>query len=187
VIPEVNVKQVNRLSVEVTFRCDLKTAGQVFPVTIRAAAGNRQVASAGATVACGVPLPVARRPRVDGFPVPGIPTSTQVAAVAVAPVPPPPPAPVTQAQMNPNPNPNPQAQAQAGAAFEEQESPQLAFAQVEIADEGTELAMVGRESAEEQAARNLLWVAMAAAAGAATVVERRFRAHSAPACVTVRR
>jgi hypothetical protein len=186
VVPDVNVKQVNRLWVDVTFRCDLKTAGHVFPVTIRASAGSRQVAAAGATVACGVPLPAARAP---GSPLPDLPSSAQVAAVAVAPLPPPPPAPVTQAQMNPNPNPNPQAQAQlqAGAAVEEQESPQLAFAEVEITDEQTELAMVGRDSAEEQAARTLLWVAMAAVAGAATALERRSRTRGAPSCVTVRR
>lgn len=183
VFEDVNVKTPNFLAVDVTFRCDLATAGSVYHMTLRARAGERQVGEpAVATVACAVPLPPPRE-----FPVPPIDPPAKLAAIAVAPLPPPPPAPVPQTQVNPNPNPNPQAQAQAGAAFEEEEAPQLAFAQVEITEEDVDLAMVGRESAEEQAARNLLWVALALTAAAGFAAERRFRARGAPATVGVRR
>ena len=161
---DVNVKQGQLLGFEVTYTCTPETAGEKYPVTLRARSGELVVATARATVECIQPP---EEPKTSF-----VPPNPVVAAAVPPPPPPPPPAPIPQTQPNPNPNtnPNPQFQPAAqgqpgyGMAAEEQEQVQVALATEDLAPE-TELAMSRLDREPDYGPALLTALAMTAAAG----------------------
>lgn len=143
-----DLARAQRIGFDVDFTCRPKDAGKDLSADLTATASGRRVVGSVAAVRC-AGLPVPRPPA----PAPAPPQPAPAAAILVPPAAPPAPAQAPQAQPLTNPQPgtvtNPNVMA--AAVDQHQQQVELALAQQEI-EALEELAMVGRPSADDQAA-----------------------------------
>ena len=130
VLPQLDLKEANSGTFEVTVTCPHVPHPTSFPVRVSVSRPGASVAGAALDVRC---VPVVKK-EPDYFPFPAF-----VPVAAVPPPPPRPPDPIPEPNPNPNPQQNPQAQA--GFAAQKQHQPQVALAGQEapapdVADEG---------------------------------------------------
>ena len=134
VLPQLDLKEANTATFEVTVTCPHVPKPTLFPVTVGVSRPGVFVADAAMDVRC-IPLPTEPKEELFVF-------SAFVPVAAVPPPPPRPPDPIPEPNPNPQPNPQQNPQAQAGFAAQEQQQPQVALAGQEavpgpdVAEEG---------------------------------------------------
>jgi len=137
--PTVNIRADNTLGYVVRYTCPRAATSHTWPLTLTATAGPRALTSTTTAVTCG---PAAKPPAAV------IPPAAAAVVAGVAPAAPPNP----PTNVNTNVNPNPAVNPNAGFAQQDEEQPQLAFAD---ADQGlqddTSLAMSRRTTDSEMA------------------------------------
>ena len=119
VLPQLDLKEANSGTFDVTVRCPHVPRPTLFPVQVSVSRPGSLVASADLDVRC---VPVVKK-EPEAFPL-----AVFVPVAAVPPPPPRPPDPVPEPNPNPNPNPQQNPQAQAGFAAQKQQQPQVALA-----------------------------------------------------------
>jgi hypothetical protein len=139
VAPAVNLRNAARLTFQVTYTCPASLPAGVYPAVLTARVRTVEVARARALVDCSSPPPLP-------------PAIAPAVGLGVAAPPAPPVEPVSNAQPQGQPQPQPQsqpqsqaqAQGQAGMAYQEQESPQFAFAYSNVTAEGDKVLSFSR-------------------------------------------